>query len=141
MNDLQDTPPLDDDALFEAFTTVRLAPDRFRHCEHVRVACIYLLRAGDLASAAFEFRAALRRFVTVHGAAKLFHETLTWAYLVLIHERMMAASYTSSLELIAANPDLLDHRGGALARYYDVGAITASPLARSCFVLPGDPRL
>jgi hypothetical protein len=141
MKQLHGVDELDDDALHDAFATVRLPPDRFHHREHVRVAFVYLARAGDLASAAVEFRAALRRFAAAHGIPQLFHETLTWAYLVLIHERMNAGSYATSLELIAANPDLLDHRGGALARYYDVRAVTTSPLARSCFVLPGDPRL
>jgi hypothetical protein len=37
---------------------------------------------------------------------------------------------------LARHPELLDHRAGALARHYDVAAITGSPLARRVFVLP-----
>ena len=132
---------LDDDALFAAFASAQLPAKRFRHREHVRVAFICLVRAGDLATGAFEFRAALRHFAAANGITHVFHETLTWAYLIVIFERITGAAFASSLEFVAANPDLLDHRGGAIARYYDVGTITASPLARSCFVLPGDPRL
>jgi hypothetical protein len=46
------------------------------------------------------------------------------------------APIATSHTLIARHPDLIDHRGGALSRHYDVGAITASPLARTVFVLP-----
>src|SRR5262245_25714387 len=135
-------PELDDAALHAAFVDARLTPAQFHHREHVRVAFVCLARAGDLATAAMEFRAALRRLAAAIGAHHLFHETLTWAYLILIHERMAAANppFATSHELLAAHPELLDHRAGALARYYDVGAIAASPLARRCFVLPTEPR-
>jgi len=134
---------LDDDALYAGFLDATLTPAQFHHREHVRVAYVCLTRAGDLAAAATEFRAALRRLAAALGVAHIYHETLTWAYLLVIEQRIAAAAppYASSLELIAANPDLLDHRRGALARYYDVAAVTASPIARRCFVLPGDPRL
>jgi hypothetical protein len=133
----------DDDTLHAAFTAATLAPGQFRHRDHVRVAFVCLQRTGDLATAAVEFRAGLRRLAAAIGAAHIYHETLTWAYLVLIHDLMQAASpaFATSHDLLAAHPDLLDHRTGALARHYDVGALTASPLARRCFVLPGDPRL
>ena len=132
---------LDDDALYTAFVSGVLPREQFHHREHVRLGFLCLARAGELATGALQFRAALRRFAEVNGVAKLVHETLTWAYLIVINERASAATYASSLDFLAANPDLLDHRAGAIARYYDVAAVTASPLARGCFVLPGDPRL
>jgi hypothetical protein len=102
---------------------------------------VCLQRQGDLAAAAVEFRAALRRLATALGAAHIFHETLTWAYLVVIDDLMRANAYGTSHALLAAHPELLDHHNGALARHYDVAAVTASPIARRGFVLPGDPRL
>jgi hypothetical protein len=95
-----------------------------------------LAGTGDFAEAGLRFKRALVQFAAAIGAAGKYHETLTWAYLTLIHERMHAGQYASSHELLAANPDLLDHRGGAIARYYDVAAITACPIARVVFVLP-----
>lgn len=127
---------LDDAALVAAFEALAVAPADFRHHEHVRLAFAMLAREPDLAAAAARFRAALQRFAAHIGAAAKYHETLTWAYLALIAEHMHGNAYASSLELIAAHPDLLDHRGGAIARYYDVAAITASPVARAVFVLP-----
>ncbi len=61
---------------------------------------------------------------------------MTWAYLALVHQRMADAPAASSREFLARHPELLDHHAGALARHYDVAAITGSPLARRVFVLP-----
>lgn len=120
-----------DAELLAAFETGTLA--EFRHRDHVRVGFAILARDGDLAAAALVFRAGLRRLA---GDSGKYHETITWAYLVLIAERMHGQRYACSDDLLAAHPDLLDHRGGALAQHYDVAAITASPLARTIFVLP-----
>jgi hypothetical protein len=125
-----------DDELYDAFTAATLKPGEFRHRDHVRVGFLCLRRHGDLAAAAIEFRTSLRRLATALGAPGLYHETLTWAYLILIHARTADHAYATSDEFLAANADLLDHKSGALAQHYDVAAITASPLARRCLVLP-----
>ena len=120
-----------DAELLAAFEAGTLAD--FRHRDHVRVGFAILARDGDLAAAALAFRTGLRRLA---GDSGKYHETITWAYLVLIAERMHGHSYTCSEDLLADHPDLLDHRAGALAQHYDVAAITASQLARMVFVLP-----
>ena len=129
---------LDDAALVARFEALAIAPRDLRHREHVRLA-FAMLAGRELAEGALRFTRALRRFVAAAGAGAKYHETLTWAYLGLVGERAAAAPcapYASSLELVERNPDLLDHRGGALARCYDVDAITACPIARRVFVLP-----
>jgi hypothetical protein len=113
-------------AAFEAGTVTA-----FHHREHVRVAFAMLARDGDLAAAALAFRAGLRR---IAGDSGKYHETLTWAHLVIIAERMHGRGYASSAELLRDHPDLLDRE--LLARHYDLAAITASPIARAVFVLP-----
>jgi hypothetical protein len=130
---------LDDDALLAAFEALAIRPEDFRHREHVRLAFAVLAREGELAAAVIAFRTMFKRFATAIGAQAKYHETITWAYLVLIAARCHDRSYASSQQLLADHPDLLDHRGGALARCYDVAAITASPLARLLFVLPSKP--
>lgn len=127
---------MDDNELLEAFTNLTLPPADYHHREHVRVAFTLLRREGDFAAAAVTFRSLLQRFAAAAGVKGKYHETLTWAYLALIAERMHGHEYRTSAELLADHPDLLDHKGGAIARYYDVAAITQSPLARSVFVLP-----
>lgn len=127
---------LDDDELVARFEALAIAPAQVRHREHVRLAYA-MLRGADFGEAAVRFRRALRRFAGAVGAADKYHETLTWAYLALVAQRMAEdPTVTSSHELIARHPDLVDHHRGVVARYYDVAAITASPLARAVFVLP-----
>jgi hypothetical protein len=127
---------LDDGELVARFEALAIAPAAFRHREHVRLACA-MLRGADFGDAAVRFRRALRRFTAAAGAPDKYHETLTWAYLAVVAQRMACdPTATTSHELVARHPDLVDHPGGAVARYYDVAAITASPLARAVFVLP-----
>lgn len=126
---------LDDAELVARYEDCSLAPADYRHREHLRIA-FAMLRDADFGAAALRFRGALRRYAAAFDATAKVHETLTWAYLAIVQARMQDAGAASSAELLARNPDLLDHRGGALARYYDVPAITASPLARRIFVLP-----
>jgi hypothetical protein len=127
---------LDDPALVAAFEALAVRPEDFRHREHVRLGFALLARDGDLARAAGAFRAMLKRFADSVGATGKYHETITWAYLAIIAERMQARTYATSFELLADHPDLLDHRGGALARHYDLADLLASPVARVTFVLP-----
>ena len=131
---MEDT--LDDEQLLAAFDSGELPKEAFHHREHVRAAFLYLSRHSDLAQAALHFRRALRRLAEAYGVPHLLHETLTWAYLVLIQERMHGHAFASSQEFLASCPERLDHRKGLLARYYNVGAINASESARHLFVLP-----
>ncbi|HTR54022.1 MAG TPA: hypothetical protein VMJ10_25185 [Kofleriaceae bacterium] len=128
-----------DHELETSIDSLALAPAGFTHREHVQLAFAVLAAQPDFAAAAVRYRALLRRFAEAHGAAAKYHETITWAYLALIAERMHGREYASSAQLIADHPDLLDHRGGALARCYDIGELIASPLARAVFVLPRRP--
>jgi hypothetical protein len=140
-----------DAELVGRFEALQIAPRDFGHPEHVRLAFAMLAELGDFGEAAVRYRRALRAFAAHVGAAGKYHETLTWAYLALVHERMYelyrergianlddraARQSLTSFDLLARFPDLLDHKAGALARYYDVKAIAASATARAVFVLP-----
>jgi hypothetical protein len=124
---------LSDDALLDAFEALAIPPAHFDHRQHVRLAFATLRRAGDFGEGAVRFRRALRRFTEAHGAAAKYHETLTWAFLALIHERAHVERVETSAALIAGCPDLF---AGALAARYEVRELAASPLARAVFVLP-----
>jgi hypothetical protein len=110
----------------------------FHHADHVRLAFEYLCRYPAL-EALGKFSAALRRFATALGKAGLYHETITWAYLFLIRERMLRVGHDQTWEeFAAANPDLLTWeglKGGILARYYQPDTLT-SAAARAAFLLP-----
>ena len=113
----------------------------FHHADHIRVAFAYLSQNSVL-EALQKFCAALRRFAVAQGKPHLYHETITWAYLFLIRERMLHANQPQTWEeFAAANPDLLTWQRGSgdiLARYYQAETL-ASAAARAAFLLPDRP--
>ena len=127
---------LNDDAFQAAFHAGHVSKDVFGHREHVRLAFICLSRHADLAEAALQFRHAFRRFVVAQGVAHVYNETLTWAYLVLVNQRMHEKPAGDSFDFLRQNPDLCDHRRGLISQYYDLAQVTRSPLAKELFVLP-----
>jgi len=125
----------EDRAFIAAFEAGSLPAESFRHHDHVRLAWLYL-RRQPLLPAIGAFRDALRRFTRVHGQARRYHETMTWAHMCLIHERMARGGRDQSWdEFVAANTDLFDRRAPILKRYY-TDATLESDLAREVFVLP-----
>ena len=115
------------------------APGAFHHAGHVRVAFAYVSEF-PLLDAIAKFSAALKRFALSKGKPNLYHETITWAYLLLIRERLARAGGAQSWdEFAASNPDLLIWKGGVLATLYRQETLD-SELARHTFILP-DQRL
>lgn len=111
------------------------APGNFHHADHVRVAFAYV-SAFPLPEAIARFSAALKRFATAQGKPNLYHETITWAYLFLIAERVARAEGGVCWEEFAArNQDLLAWQGGVLEHYYSKATLE-SEMARRMFVLP-----
>src|SRR5438309_9487005 len=123
-----------DTEIVRGFEGCTIPPASFRHREHLLVAWTYL-RALPFAEAAARFATNVRRFADAHGAGAKYHETVTWAYMAILHERMHASRELSFDELLAKNADLLDHEHGALRAHYD-SAMLSSDLARAIFVLP-----
>jgi len=116
----------------EAFE--RCAITSFHHRDHVRLAWIYLRHSPPLDALA-RFTASLKRFAAANGHPELYHETITWAYLLLIHERMARTPADDFETFAAENADLLAWKPSILDRYYD-RAILDSELARRTFLLP-----
>jgi hypothetical protein len=106
----------------------------FLHADHVRLAFAYLSLYPVL-QALDRFSSALKRFAEARGKTRLYHETITCAYLFLIHERMASREHADWDEFVCRNPDLFAWRGGILNRYYADGTLH-SDLARKVFVLP-----
>jgi len=126
---------MEDSAFLAAFESATLPESGFRHRDHVRAAWL-LLRAGSPAEALGRFSEALKRFAAALGKARLYHETITWAYLLLINERMERSGRGADWEDFAeSNPDLLTWRPSILDAYYREETLQ-SDLARAVFVLP-----
>jgi hypothetical protein len=107
--------------------------EEFHHRDHVRVAFAYL-RTLPLLDAIGRFTAALRRFAAAQGKPELYHETITWAFLLIIHERMQRAPVEWET-FIGDNGDLLRWKPSVLDAYYP-SEVLRSELARRIFVLP-----
>lgn len=123
-----------DRELMEAFESCTLDPDLFHHRQHVRVGWI-CLREAPLVEALSRFVASLRRFATSVGSPGLYHETITFAFLFLIHERMQIGGEATFDEFADANPDLFKWKPSVLDRYYRTETL-GSELARRSFVMP-----
>ena len=121
-------------AVIEDFEQGRV-PGGFHHADHVRVAFAYVSEFS-LPEAMTRFSAALRRFARSRGKPSLYHETITWAYLFLIAERLARGEKAQAWEEFAErNGDLLVWRGGVLERFYSKEKLE-SELARRQFILP-----
>jgi 2'-5' RNA ligase len=129
------TSAMTDDEFVRSFEDLILASSAFHHRDHVRLAWIYLGRHPALEALA-RFVEGLRKFAAFHGHPGLYHQTITWAYLFLIHERMADGPAGETWEEFAArNPDLFAWNPSVLDRYYDPETLR-SDRARRVFVLP-----
>ncbi len=119
----------------DQFERGTLPNECFHHREHVRVAFLYLSLYPALEAIQL-FSRALQRFATAHGKPQLYHETITWALMFLIRERM-ARSETQPTwdEFSRSNADLLAWENRPLSRYYREETL-ASELARAVFIFP-----
>lgn len=117
-------------ARFEACT---LPVAQFHHRQHLQVAW-WLLRAEPLLAAMARFVDGLRRYAASIGKAEIYHETMTWAYLLLVHERLERAGRERSWdEFERGHPELFTRE---LVHAYWTPETLASPLARRTFILP-----
>ena len=123
---------LSDEALIAAFESTELPAERFTHAAHVRVAWHYL-RTLSVLMAIARFSDGIRRFANSKGASMKYHETITIAYLLIIHERLDGARSLSWPDFAERNPDLIDR--SLLSRYYSDGLL-GSERARDVFVMP-----
>jgi hypothetical protein len=122
------------DQIIERFESGAIANDSFHHADHVQLAFSYLNRYPVL-DALLRFSCALKKFAAAHGKTQLYHETITCAYLFLIHERMASGENVTWEEFARDNPDLLIWKGGILNLYYRDATLKCD-LARKVFLLP-----
>lgn len=119
----------------EEFERCTLPIDSFHHADHVKMAFLYLQNYPPL-EALGRFSSALTRFATAHGKPDLYNETITWAFLLLIRERIARAnSHPSWDEFILNNADLLCWDNNILKKYY-LPETLSSELAKRIFLFP-----
>lgn len=127
---------MSDDELIAALENATLNNGDFHHADHVHAAFAYLSRYPAL-EAMQRFSSALANFAASCGRADRYNETITWAFLLLVRERLARAAKTAITweEFAAKNPDLLNWQENVLKKYYRAETL-ASEFARSTFVFP-----
>lgn len=124
-----------DKEFIERFENCTLPAASFHHREHVRVVWLYL-RGYSVLETLDRFSEGLKRFATANGKPNLYHETITWTYVFLIHERIARnGSERSWARFVEANADIFDWKNSILKSYYQEETLR-SETARKMFVLP-----
>jgi hypothetical protein len=122
-----------DEDFLRALESGELPESDFGHAAHVRAAYLCLL-PGDFAAALVRIRAAIRNYARRLGKAERYHETMTVAYLALIHQHLCLRGDGGGWPGFAReNPELL--QPDLLLQFYP-RALLQSELARRVFLLP-----
>lgn len=123
---------LSDDTFISRFERHEL--DAFSHADHVRLARV-LLERGSLPDVLTRLCRGLADFAAAKGEPTKYHETITWAFVLLINERMQRGRAGGDWrEFLRLNPDLADGIEPLQSLYRD--ATLHSELARATFLLP-----
>ncbi len=123
-----------DEEFLAAFETCRLPEADWTHAAHVRMAWLSL-RKGPFDQVLPRVRAGIQRYNATLQKLLAYHETITRAFLRLVHQRMSADGAGQTFDAFCRqNPDLLQGVS-VLLRHYRRETLF-SPQARAQFVLP-----
>jgi hypothetical protein len=109
-----------------------LPPNEFGHAGHVRAAYLYL-ESGDFVAALARMRRTIRNYARHLGKPERYHETITVAYVALIHEYMHDRGAVGWPVFARRAPELFEP--DLLLEFYSRSQLE-SETARSVFVLP-----
>jgi hypothetical protein len=124
-----------DDDFIAQLEACTLPEDRFHHADHLHAAWLYLTRFPATEAIA-RFSDALRSYTTSVGKPDRYHATVTWAYLLLLNERIRVSEPSATWEQFAAtHSDLLDWKNSILLKYYRPETLD-SQIAREVFLMP-----
>jgi len=124
-----------DKELIERFENCTLRGEDFHHPDHVKIVWLYL-QSNSVMETLIRFSAGLKHLAAANGKPNLYHETITWAYVFLIHERIArSGSEQRWPDFVEANPDLFDWQDNILKAYYQDDTLR-SETARRTFVFP-----
>ena len=125
---------MNDAMLIEKFEQLQLSPDDFHHDTHIRLAWAYLNKVS-LPEALIKIRDGINAFAELHNVPDLYHETITFAFVILINERRASQKNLSWPEFQQENSDLFKWKPSILNHYYSEALLNSSA-AKSRLVLP-----
>jgi hypothetical protein len=114
------------------FESGKVDPAQFPHSEHVRIG-YEMLGCYPFGEAISRFSRGLKLLAAKAGKSRIYHETITVAFLALINERRANGATQTWSEFKASNADLFDKR--CLEKWYGSEQL-GSELARRTFCLP-----
>ncbi len=120
--------------LARAFEAGELAPEAFKHADHVAVA-YEMLSAYEFLDACSRYAASIKVLAERAGAPEKYNATITLAFLSLIAERIALGRHAGCEEFMAQNGDLTSR--DVLLQWYSPQRLTCDT-ARAVFLLP-DP--
>lgn len=122
--------------ILDAFEACTLPASQFTHRLHLELGWSYLQRHG-FPQGVVKFCESLRAYVDAVGATAKYHETITWAYMILMNEeRTLRSPPAESFDaMVLRRPDLLDHRQGVLSQCYTPEQLQSTD-ARRVLMLP-----
>ena len=128
-----------DDQFVAAFEACTLRKEEFHHADHVWLGFLYMIRFPGLEGMR-RFSEGLEAFAASNGKPSLYHETITWAFLLLIRGRLARSlqhrvRLPSWDEFATDNKDLLRAKDQVLSSSSRDETVK-SELARKTFVLP-----
>jgi hypothetical protein len=117
------------------FESCRVSPGEFHHEQHIYLAWLYLQEL-PFVKVLSRYPEAIKRFASHFGAENLYHETITFAYLFLINERIQEEGSGKEWgDFRRVNEDLFAADQAAIKKYYSVERLF-SDVARTSFVMP-----
>lgn len=126
---------MNDAEWMQQFEAGGISNESFHHADHVKMAFLYLQKYPPL-EALERFSSALARFAASAGNASLYNETVTWAFLLIIRERLAQFETPPDWHRFAVeNPDLLSWENNILKKYYRPETLK-SELAKKTFLFP-----
>jgi hypothetical protein len=118
--------------LTQQFEAHDIAPNTFRHIDHISVAYEMLHKYSFLKTST-KYAEAIKSMAIKAGAPQKFNLTITLAFLSIIAERLHTTEHNNFEEFIARNEDLMDRK--VLEKWYSAERLN-SDLARTQFLLP-----
>ena len=126
---------MNDEEWMRQFAEATLPNESFHHADHVKMGFLYLQKY-PLVEALERFCADIQHFAQAHGKADRYSETITWAFLLLMHERLARTGQAQSWdEFAAGNADLLRWDKPTSKKYYRAETL-GSALAKRVFLFP-----
>jgi hypothetical protein len=119
----------------ESFAAGSIDPDAFDHDAHIYVAWLSLEK-WPLPEAVAFFSNALRRLTTQLGIPGKYHETITWFFMLLIHERRSEKGTTDWFSFRREHTDLFAGGDASILHRYYSSDLLKSDRARQIFLLP-----